>query len=192
LSNHTDPPPDPESRSPGSGNEPEAPKIDRLAGSIESTDTPTSQNLQATRCEHCEEIFAPRKGSGGKPQRFCSTECRKAFHAGAVPNIHDAPDDVGADVGKTPQDVDNGTATWRLPSYVGHSSRDQEEFNWRGPDVVIRNQYGTAVYFNPHDELVIRQERPDNDEDSFVFIQQAFIQEFLERLCDACGIPSVP
>lgn len=102
------------------------------------------------------------------------------------------PTTLGQTLGKLPRTLTTGPRHGGCLPTVGHSSRDQEEFNWRGPDVVIRNQYGTAVYFNPHDELVIRQERPDNDEDSFVFIQQAFIQEFLERLCDACGIPSVP
>jgi hypothetical protein len=31
-------------------------------------------------CDQCGEPFEPRSGSGGKPQRFCSSECRTAFH----------------------------------------------------------------------------------------------------------------
>jgi YHS domain-containing protein len=31
-------------------------------------------------CEHCHKPFEARSGSGGKPQRFCSPECRTAFH----------------------------------------------------------------------------------------------------------------
>ena len=31
-------------------------------------------------CDQCGKPFDPRSGSGGKPQRFCSSECRIAFH----------------------------------------------------------------------------------------------------------------
>lgn len=31
-------------------------------------------------CERCSKPFEPRSGSGGKPQRFCSPECRTASH----------------------------------------------------------------------------------------------------------------
>jgi hypothetical protein len=31
-------------------------------------------------CEHCGNAFSPRSGSGGRPQKFCSPECRLAFH----------------------------------------------------------------------------------------------------------------
>ena len=39
---------------------------------------PTPAIAQA--CEHCGGDFIPRTGSGGKPQRFCSPDCRTAFH----------------------------------------------------------------------------------------------------------------
>src|SRR5689334_23520060 len=31
-------------------------------------------------CDQCGEPFEPRTGNGGKPQRFCNSECRIAFH----------------------------------------------------------------------------------------------------------------
>jgi hypothetical protein len=31
-------------------------------------------------CDQCGKQFEPRSKSGGKPQRFCSPECRGAFH----------------------------------------------------------------------------------------------------------------
>jgi hypothetical protein len=34
-----------------------------------------------TRCEQCSQPFTRRKASGGKPQRFCSPECRTVFHS---------------------------------------------------------------------------------------------------------------
>lgn len=38
-------------------------------------------DLAQPRCEHCQQPFTPRSGSGGKPQRFCSPTCRQSFHA---------------------------------------------------------------------------------------------------------------
>jgi hypothetical protein len=35
------------------------------------------------RCEQCDQPFEPRARSGGSPQRFCSTDCRLAFHNNA-------------------------------------------------------------------------------------------------------------
>jgi hypothetical protein len=32
-------------------------------------------------CDQCGKPFEPRTGNGGKPQRFCSSECRIAFHS---------------------------------------------------------------------------------------------------------------
>jgi hypothetical protein len=31
-------------------------------------------------CDQCDKPFEPRSKSGGKPQRFCSSECRFEFH----------------------------------------------------------------------------------------------------------------
>lgn len=31
-------------------------------------------------CKHCGKLYEPRRRSGGKPQRFCSSACRFAFH----------------------------------------------------------------------------------------------------------------
>jgi hypothetical protein len=38
-------------------------------------------------CKQCGREFSPRAGSGGKPQRFCSPQCRAAFHADPKPNV---------------------------------------------------------------------------------------------------------
>jgi len=32
------------------------------------------------KCDQCGKPYEPRSKSGGKPQRFCSPECRAAFH----------------------------------------------------------------------------------------------------------------
>jgi hypothetical protein len=56
--------------------------------------------------------------------------------------------------------------------------------------VILPEQPATAVYFNPRGELVIRQKRwPDDD--SFIYIAPDFVSEFIDKLCDIIGIPSV-
>jgi hypothetical protein len=40
---------------------------------INETEQPSSR-----ACEHCEKEYEPRRRTGGKPQRFCSSECQSA------------------------------------------------------------------------------------------------------------------
>ena len=37
---------------------------------------------QRARCAWCAQTF-PTRSSGGKPQKFCKTRCRRAFHSAA-------------------------------------------------------------------------------------------------------------
>jgi hypothetical protein len=193
LPNRTKPPDHPESRSPAGWVDREASDNDRHPGAIEIANTAEADNPQAPVCAQCGNPFEPRKRSGGKPQKFCSTACRQAFHASPnlVLNVGDGPNvgrDVGKDVGKTPN-VGTEPSTWQpvLPHYVGPPT-PEDDFNWADdPAVVLQTQYGTAIYFNKFDEVVIRQQRFD-DEDVFIYIQPTFIREFINRLCAACDI----
>jgi hypothetical protein len=65
------------------------------------------------------------------------------------------------------------------------------EFDWRDADaLILEHQAATAVYWNPKGDLVIRQQHwPDDD--SLIFISKTSVQEFVDKLCDAVGIPSV-
>lgn len=66
-----------------------------------------------------------------------------------------------------------------------------EEFGWGDDDgcVVLKEQYATACYFNREHELVIKQRRwPDDDQ--CIFIAPHSIAEFLDKLCDICGVGS--
>lgn len=47
---------------------------------------------------------------------------------------------------------------------------EQEEWDWKGPDVIINEQPTTAVYRNTRNGIVIRQEMTGlDDEDQYVF-----------------------
>lgn len=67
----------------------------------------------------------------------------------------------------------------------------EDDFNWADDDsIILRPQPETAAYFNKEGALVIRQRNWPED-DSFIFIAEANIGEFLDKITDVCGIPSV-
>jgi hypothetical protein len=142
-----------------------------------------------SECEQCGGSFAPRQ-SGGKPQRFCSSECRSGFH-----NAERAP---------PPQRIkEPETLVETLAPNIGLSespilgrpkAQDDLEFDWISDGtIVLREQRATAIYRNGADELVIRQRADWNEEaDTFIVITAGNEQAFLDRLCDVLGICSAP
>ena len=132
-------------------------------------------------CEHCGQPFTPRSGTGGKPQRFCSAECRAASHNKPQRSQ------------RSPT-CSNGV---QLPAVTQPAEKDAPQaapagdFDWSDTDsVVLPEQPATACYFNPCGELVIRQKRwPDDD--SFIYIAPNLISEFIDKLTGIIGVPSV-
>jgi hypothetical protein len=61
---------------------------------------------------------------------------------------------------------------------------DEEPFNWDNETtVVIRPVKAVAVYRNPYNEIVIRQESFDpHDEDHFVHVPQGELRKLIEAL----------
>lgn len=151
---------------------------------LASTTSSDDKLQSALLCEQCREPFKPRKG--GKPQRFCSEPCRMAFHA----EVREA--------GKAVTEANRATCTLQtvnphLPEPKPTPAPTGEDFDWLNDNsVVLREQPETAVYFNADRALVIRQRAAWNQEDDpFVFISPANIGEFLDKLTDICGVPSV-
>ena len=136
-------------------------------------------DVDSPLCEQCNKPFTARSGSGGKPQRFCSTECRTASHSSQQSSQRQNDDQ---NVGKTPTLETLGTSPQQDTT---------DDFDWSGENVVIREQPATAIYFNPEGALVIRQKAAYPDNDPFVYIGADHIEAFLDKLCDVCGVPSV-
>jgi hypothetical protein len=67
-----------------------------------------------------------------------------------------------------------------------------DRFDWFKDDsIVLEEQLPTAIYFNERNHLVIRQRAEYRDEDAFIYIAPQNIAEFVDRLTDVVGIPSV-
>jgi hypothetical protein len=146
-----------------------------------AVDPTERKNTSDKFCENCGRQFAPREGSGGKPQRFCSPDCRQAFHlkpqrGQRSPTYSALPTIVAPE------------ATKSSTSSVGAS---YEEFDWEDADAIVLDaQAETAVYWNRRGELVIRQ-RHWPDDDSFILISRTNVSDFIDKLTDVVGIPSV-
>jgi hypothetical protein len=79
----------------------------------------------------------------------------------------------------------------RAENVPAASPESPEVFDWNDVDgFVLAEQAETAVYWNPKGDLVIRQ-RHWHDDDSLIFISKTNVDEFVDKLCDVVGIPSV-
>jgi hypothetical protein len=88
----------------------------------------------------------------------------------------------GQDAGQTPEKPGRSDV-------VPAPKDDDKYFDWGADDlVVLHEQPLTALYFNPNDALVIRQQNwPEGDR--FVFIAAEYLESFVEKLSDLVGIP---
>jgi hypothetical protein len=64
-----------------------------------------------------------------------------------------------------------------------------KDFDWYGDSesVVIRHQPAIAVYLNPHDEVVIRQEG-QYDDGHWIYVTRANALKVAEAILEAAGI----
>ena len=172
-----------------------APENDRLGGTIEKINTdapevpqgdysqpeniaqPGSENSQHTICERCCRTFEPRKGSGGKPQRYCSPECRKGTLPNAptseIPNVQRTRNPTPKAAKEVGRDVGNG---------VGDEG-DSEEFRWNDEDIVVPCQSPIAIYRNPSGGIVIRQDQTAfYDDDHWIVVLPENLPRLIRRL----------
>lgn len=70
------------------------------------------------------------------------------------------------------------------------AEEDYGDFDWcrSDPCIVLREQPATAIYLNPSDAVVIRQEKTwDREEDSFVCIRPEYAIKFAKQLLKIAG-----
>jgi hypothetical protein len=127
-------------------------------------------------CQRCGKSFEPIQ-RGGKPQRYCSVECRK---------------------GRAPNDQTNGERTTKgtptnaevVHKGVHPDAGDEVSTFPDHENVVLQAQDLTSIYFNNDNSLVIRQHRWP-DEDHWIIVTRDNIETFLDELTDRCGVPSI-
>ena len=79
----------------------------------------------------------------------------------------------------------------KVPAVVEPPMPENDEFDWRDDDsIILRQQPETAAYLNANNGLVIRQ-RNWPDDDSFIVIAPNNIHDFLDKITDVAGIPSI-
>ena len=154
--------------------------------------TPLLELSPAPICEQCAKPFAPREGSGGKPQRFCSPECRTAFHSENRQRDQRAPTCSAAiDQPAIPIADQAATQAKLLAALIEKHPDPADDFDWFKDDsIVLEEQSAIAVYTNPRDAIVIRQRATFPEIDMFVFIAPHNLMTLIDRLCDMAGIPS--
>lgn len=72
------------------------------------------------------------------------------------------------------------------PASAGCFALPAADFDWssENADIVVKKQPMTAIYLNPSDQVVIRQESDDGDTDAdpFVFISREHLPAVIDRL----------
>jgi len=175
-------PPDSENVSPAIWENDGAQQKDQLGELIDRKNKPLAGNLQERVCDNCGNSFAPRTGNGGRPQKFCSPACRREFHNGTASGHPSNAPDVGENVSK---DVGKVVGAQKLAAPISRPADDSDsaEFRWNDEDTVIPTQPAIAVYFNPHGEIVIRQEgQYGYDEDHWIYIRPQNLRFLIRRL----------
>jgi hypothetical protein len=63
-----------------------------------------------------------------------------------------------------------------------------DDFNWCDTDsIVVPSQPCIAVYINPHDAVVLRQEGPYPEEDQWVYVTKPNVPSLVQALLEAAG-----
>ena len=171
-----------------------APQLEFEKPNLEVVDMPTDYPLDGhIECKNCGKQFEPRTGSGGRPQKHCSTECRREYDTNAAQRGQRAGDNEKKMTMTQAQFIDASRAISEATLEgvkAGGSSgcSNDADFDWWKDDcVVLREQHSTAIYFNAEGGLVIRQQNWPEDDD-VVIITKPCIDGFMDRLCDALEI----
>lgn len=142
------------------------------------------------QCRYCETPFKPRSKSGGRPQLYCSVECRMAFHAEHTNDTTGVSQHRKLHVGVTP-DTNTMADEEREEPLQGHDSGYEP---WDDEDTFKLPEQGlVAVYPNNHGQIIIREKAgPFDEEDSCVFIHRNNLLALIDKLCEFAGIGSAP
>ncbi|MBX3515224.1 MAG: hypothetical protein KF748_01140 [Xanthobacteraceae bacterium] len=141
-----------------------------LGTKIDDRESKLSSDLAQPACANCSRVFTTRKG--GKPKKFCSRECRRAFHDSSEQRAQRAA---------TCEAVKTSNLSKRTPKPENAAS----EFDWgdAAEDTVQHSFRRIAVYVNPDGDIVFRGEREwDEDDDIWLVISREHLPRLLRHL----------
>jgi hypothetical protein len=154
-------------------------------------------------CEHCQQPFQPRSSnSGGLPQRFCSSTCRKASNNSK--RRSQRLTDVGLNSNENFEHLNRSTTphcetllqlTNNSPTtHEALAPKDDDRFDWtHDGTAMLEEQRQVAIYIGERGHLVIRQRAdwPTERDDTVILISPQNVIEFVDKLTDVAGIPSL-
>jgi hypothetical protein len=145
---------------------------DDISATTELPEAPTK-----VRCEQCGSPFEPRNGSGGRPQKFCSEQCRRSFHSLRTPTP--PTPDVGNCVGPN-QIPDEKPPIIRSPkSPPALDPLDDAKC------IVIENQLRVSVYLGKDNDVIIAEDGQYGRDDSCrICIAKHNLDLLIDRLED--------
>lgn len=128
------------------------------------------------RCVRCDAPFEPRKHGGGKPQKYCGEKCRTTDYAEKQRQEINRQDDWPCKTEDEPHSIRDLRPRGPSPS---------DDCDWKSGDVVVGDQQAIKIYWDDAGRLVIRQERPwDEEHDSCIIIHEHNAERFLVGLSD--------
>jgi hypothetical protein len=173
----------------GAGQQRRTEVLDKTSVAIDEFES--KPEAEEKTCEQCRQPFTPRASSGGKAQRFCSSDCRTAFHNAGSQRVPVTPT-YGEPSTKLPH-VGNTVATTLAEHLAARAAEEARVSAFWEKNIVVRHQPAIAVYINVEDGLTIRQHREwDEDEDPLVAIGRENISEFVNRVIEICADNGIP
>jgi hypothetical protein len=127
------------------------------------------QDKSADRCDQCGKPFGPKKHGGGSAKRFCTYDCRMAWHAAQrKPACTLVPKNSVSRSGQPP-----GNAPVNVPGGFARTQQKSRTLSEKLKTTMFRNGHG----------LVIRQSCNKQD-DRWILISNASIDTFIETLAE--------
>jgi hypothetical protein len=135
----------------------------------QQVDSSVSLSGQARRCDQCGKPIGPKKHGGGSPRRFCTYDCRMAWHAAQrKPACTLAPKSSVSRSRPSP-----GNAPVNVPGGFARTKQKSRTLSENLKTTMFRNGLG----------LVIRQSCNQQD-DRWIMVSHSSIDTFIETLAE--------
>jgi len=125
------------------------------------------QDKSADRCDQCGKPFGPKKHGGGSAKRFCTYDCRMAWHAGQrKPACTPVPKNSVSRSGHSP-----GNAPVNVPRGFGRTTQKSRTLSEKLKTTMFRYEHGLLI-----------QQSCNREDDRCILISNASIDTFIETL----------